>query len=132
MHDTAMHDTVELLQTLLSAERAGSRVAAESLQQGGTPEQLALLARVLKGEGDSCLHLLSCLRHLGVEPNRETSDFHPRAMAIADLAERLAFVERGQQWVIRKLEGFLPACTDTVLQRELAVVLQIHRDNSQG
>ena len=43
----------ELLQTLLSAERAGAKVAGESLRQATDPDQRALLEQVLKGEGDS-------------------------------------------------------------------------------
>jgi hypothetical protein len=53
-------------------------------------------------------------------------------MAIADLAERLAFVDRGQRWVIRKLEAFLPGCEDEVLRHELGEMLRIHHENSEA
>jgi nitronate monooxygenase len=52
-------------------------------------------------------------------------------MAIPDLTERLALVDRGQQWVIRKLEALLPQLTDPRLREELEAVLVTHRDNSQ-
>lgn len=126
------HEGIELLQNLLSAERAGCRVAMESLAQARDEMTRSLLQRILEGEGSSCRHLLTCLQHLGEEPNRETSDFYERSMAISDLNERLAFVERGQRWVIRKLEAFLPTCEDAVLQHELGEMLRIHHENSEA
>ncbi|SFP54383.1 hypothetical protein SAMN05216229_103203 [Geopseudomonas sagittaria] len=123
-------DEAALLQTLLSAERAGAKVAGESLRQASDPKQRELLQQVLKGEGDSCLHLLNCLRHLGLEPNRETGAFYAKAMAIESLEERLLFVDRGQQWVIRKLREYLPDCDDALIRRELEQMLRIHEVNS--
>ncbi len=120
----------ELLQSLLSAERAGAKVAGESLRQASDPKQRELLQQVLKGEGDSCLHLLTCLKHLGLEPNRETGAFYAKAMAIESLEERLLFVDRGQQWVIRKLRDFLPGCDDPLIRSELEQMLRIHEENS--
>ena len=123
-------DEAALLQTLLSAERAGAKVAGESLRQASDPKQRELLQQVLKGEGDSCLHLLTCLRHLGLEPNRETGDFYDKAMAIESLEERLLFVDKGQQWVIRKLREYLPGCDDALISSELEQMLKIHEENS--
>lgn len=123
-------DEAALLQTLLSAERAGAKVAGESLRQASDPKQRELLEQVLKGEGDSCLHLLTCLRHLGLEPNRETGAFYAKAMAIESLEERLLFVDKGQQWVIRKLREYLPNCDDALIRSELEQMLRIHEENS--
>jgi len=123
-------DEAALLQTLLSAERAGAKVAGESLRQTSDPKQRDLLQQVLKGEGDSCLHLLTCLRHLGLEPNRETGAFYAKAMAIESLEERLLFVDKGQQWVIRKLREYLPGCEDALIRSELEQMLKIHEENS--
>ena len=120
----------ELLQTLLSAERAGAKVAGESLRQATDPQQRELLEQILKGEGESCQHLLTCLKHLGLEPNRETGAFYAKAMAIEALDERLAFVDKGQQWVIRKLNEYLPSCEDALIRSELGRMLQIHEENS--
>ena len=119
-----------LLQTLLSAERAGARVAGETLRQATDPDQRELLQQVLKGEGESCQHLLTCLRHLGLTPNHETGAFYDKAMAIEPLDERLLFVDKGQQWVIRKLREFLPGCEDALIRHELERMLRIHEENS--
>lgn len=120
----------ELLQTLLSAERAGVQVASASMRECRDPALRPLLEQILAGEGESCRRLLTCLQHLGVQPNRQTGDFYAKAMAIADLHERMAFIDRGQRWVIRKLRESLPACTDRTVQAELEEVLRIHEQNS--
>ncbi|SDS40645.1 DUF6306 domain-containing protein [Pseudomonas oryzae] len=120
----------ELLQTLISAERAGVQVASASLRECTGPSLKPLLERILAGEGESCRRLLTCMKHLDVEPNRETGSFHDKAMAIADMQQRLAFIDRGQQWVIRKLREHLPQCSDPLVRDELEAVLRIHEENS--
>lgn len=120
----------ELLQTLLSAERAGVQVATASLRECQDPALRPVLEQILAGEGESCRRLLTCLQHMGLAPNRQTGEFLAQAMAIADLHERMAFIDRGQRWVIRRLKEALPDCADPVVQAELAQVLRIHEDNS--
>lgn len=122
----------KLLQDLLSAERAGAKVAGESLQQCDDPTQRKLLEQIRQGEVDSCRLVLNCLNHLGIEPNRETGAFYGKAMAIVSLDERLPFVDRGQQWVIRKLREYLPGCEDAFIRSELEKMLKIHEINSQA
>ncbi len=120
----------QLLQDLLSAERAGAKVAGDSLQQPCTQEQRQLLEQVRQGEIESCKLLLNCLQHLGLEPNKDTGTFYGKAMAIESLDERLPFIDRGQQWVIRKLREYLPGCQDPLLRSELQRMLLIHEENS--
>ena len=50
-------------------------------------------------------------------------------MAISDVAERLAFLNRGQGWVVRKLERLLPRVRDDALHADLAAMLKSHQDN---
>lgn len=122
----------KLLKGLLSAERAGAKVAGESLQQCEDPAQRRLLEQIRQGEVDSCRLVLNCLNHLGIEPNRETGAFYGKAMAIESLDERLPFVDKGQQWVIRKLREYLPGCQDAFLRTELEKMLAIHEINSRA
>ncbi len=136
MHEQNHLNTAEgeakLLQDLLSAERAGARVAGESLQQCSNPAQRKLLEQIRQGEVDSCKLVLNCLQHLGIEPNRETGAFYGKAMAIESLEERLPFVDKGQQWVIRKLREYLPGCEDDLIRGELEKMLRIHEVNSNA
>ena len=65
-----------------------------------------------------------------MEPNKDTGAFYGKAMAIQSLDERLPFVDKGQQWVIRKLREYLPGCQDPLLRSELQRMLDIHEENS--
>lgn len=131
-HLNTAEGEAKLLQDLLSAERAGARVAGESLQQCSDPAQRKLLEQIRQGEVDSCKLVLNCLQHLGIEPNRETGAFYGKAMAIESLDERLPFVDKGQQWVIRKLREYLPGCEDDLIRGELEKMLRIHEVNSNA
>lgn len=122
----------ELLQTLLSAERAGARVAARSLRDAQNTAQRQLIAQIHRGEADSCRRLRTCLLALGLEPNREIGAFHDQAMAIADLEQRLRFIDRGQAWVIRKIRDCLPGCADARVRAELQAILETHEINSRA
>ncbi|VTU28083.1 Nitronate monooxygenase [Variovorax sp. SRS16] len=123
---------VAVLQELLAAERAGARVAASSLSQTRDAAARRLLEQVRQGEADSCRRLTACLAHLGIEPTREIGAFHDKAMAIANLDERLAFVDRGQRWVIRRIEAQLPLCDDAFVKAELDEILKTHVTNSEA
>lgn len=131
-HLNTAEGEAKLLQDLLSAERAGAKVAGESLQQCEDPAQRKLLEQIRQGEVDSCRLVLNCLTHLGIEPNRETGAFYGKAMAIESLEERLPFVDKGQQWVIRKLREYLPGCEDAFIRTELEKMLIIHEINSRA
>lgn len=122
----------QLLQALLSAERAGAKVASESLKQCDDPARRQLLEQIRQGEIDSCQLVMNCLRHRGLEPNREIGAFYDKAMAIESLDERLPFVDKGQQWVIRKLREYLQGCDDPLIRGELQRMLTIHEVNSQA
>ncbi len=123
-------ELADALNELLSAERAGARVAAFSLKQAGEERQRLLLEEIHRGEADSCRRLRRCLLHLGAEPTRAFGAFYEKCMAIADLDERLAFVDRGQRWVIRKLGELLPRIDDPLVRRELEAMLETHEVNS--
>lgn len=121
---------VAALNELLAAERAGAHVAAASLKEVQNEVQRGVLQQIHRGEADSCRRLRDCVLLLGAEPTRERGAFYEKCMAIPDLVERLALVDRGQQWVIRKLEALLPQVTDARLREELDAVLATHQHNS--
>lgn len=121
-----------LFQTLLSAERAGAKVASESLKDCEDPAKRQLLEQIRQGEVESCKLVMNCLRHRGLEPNREIGSFYDKAMAIESLDARLPFVDKGQQWVIRKLREYLPGCNDPLIRGELEQMLSIHEVNSRA
>ncbi|MCQ4327203.1 diguanylate cyclase [Stutzerimonas stutzeri] len=121
---------IAALDELLSAERAGAQVANASLREATGELQRSVLAQVHRGEADSCRRLRDCLVLLGAEPGRERGAFYEKCMAIADLGERLALVDRGQKWVIRKLQALLEEVTHPQIRQELEAVLETHEINS--
>jgi hypothetical protein len=50
-------------------------------------------------------------------------------MALDGDTERLALVNRGQDWVVRKLREALPNVTDRELANDLSIMLTSHEEN---
>lgn len=120
------------LNLLLEAERAGARVAMASARQSGNGAQADLLVKVGHDEGRWCAMLTKWLRALRAEPSRKVGDFHDKAMALPVGAERLAFLNRGQSWVVRRLAEMLPRIKDDGLHADLKAMLLAHRENIEA
>ncbi len=69
------------------------------------------------------------LKALGAAPSSKVGAFYDKAMAIPDLTQRLAFLNRGQGWVVRKLREILPRVRDNALHADLAEMLRSHETN---
>lgn len=119
------------LNELLEAERAGARITLESAR-ALQPDQEALrplIEAIHDDEVKWCGMLLRALRSLGAQPSSRTGDFYQRAMAVQDLGERLAFLNRGQGWVARKVRELLAELEHEELRAGLDAMLQGHQDN---
>ena len=113
------------LNTLLEAERAGARVAARLVADAAEPD-LRDLARVIHAdEVRWCRELFAALVGLQAEPSLKVGGFYENAMAIKDVKARLAFVNRGQGWVVRKLRELLPRVRDDGLHATLRQMLDL-------
>ena len=55
--------------------------------------------------------------------------FEGKALAIEGLPERMAFLNRGQGWVVKKLREMLPKVRDDGLHRDLTEMLKSHEVN---
>ena len=118
------------LNELLEAERAGSTVAlASSREATAGPELARLFADLHHDEAHWCAELMAALHRLGAEPSRATGDFAKRALAIGDLGERLSFVNRGQDWVARRVEALAPRIRDETLAAMLREMGRRHSEN---
>ncbi|MBL9096852.1 MAG: hypothetical protein JNK07_07985 [Alphaproteobacteria bacterium] len=122
-------ELVKALNALLEAERAGARVAVESLPAARTDGDADLIRVTHRDEGHWCEMLVAELRRLGVTPTTQTGAFYGKAMAIMDIVERLAFLNRGQAWVVRKLEELLPRVRNNALHANLVAMLDSHTRN---
>jgi nitronate monooxygenase len=57
--------------------------------------------------------LLKQLKALGVRPQQRIGAFEEKALAIERLPERIAFLNRGQGWVVKKTaRACSPRCAD--------------------
>lgn len=126
----AGHDElVAALTELLEAERAGARVALESRKKSSDPGITDLLNTVHADEARWCAMLSQQIRRLGADPSAQVGAFHLKAMSIVDLGERLALLNRGQAWVVRKLIALRPRVRDDALHAALTSMLASHETN---
>jgi len=122
-------ELIDFLNELLEAERAGARVALESARDAKDPETIKLLKAIQDDEARWCAMLLRHIRVLDGTASPRMGAFHGKAMAIADLKERLAFLNRGQGWVVRKLREVTPRVRDDALFADLSHMLSSHIAN---
>lgn len=117
------------LNELLEAERAGARVTLRSASETADPALQRLVTAIHRDEVRWCGVLIDAIQNLSATPSTRTGAFYEKAMAIADLPQRLAFLNRGQAWVARKLQALLPGIDDAHLRGQLADMLASHEQN---
>jgi hypothetical protein len=117
------------LNELLEAERAGTGVALKSGEAAAGTKFADLLRDVHHDEARWCAMLLKQIKVLGVPASTKIGAFQEKAMAIEGLPDRIAFLNRGQGWVVRKLKEMMPKVRDDALHRDLAEMLQSHEVN---
>jgi len=122
-------EIIDFLNVLLEAERAGTRVMLKTSIEAKEPEMRELAASILRDEARWCAVLFDVLERLGAVASPRIGAFYDKAMAIADLRDRLAFVNKGQAWVVRKLTEMLPKVRDEELYRDLDAMLKTHEQN---
>jgi|GEM_PF-62795 len=114
---------------LLEGERAGARVTLGTTLEAHDADIRALAMSIHRDEAHWCGVLFAAIKRLGGEPSSGTGAFYDKAMAIGDLASRLAFLNRGQAWVVRSLREMLPKVKDEALYRDLDAMLKAHERN---
>ncbi len=98
---------VARLNELLEAERAGVEVMSRLLAEAPAGRDDALRAafeHVRDDEAWSCAGLARAIDRLGGPRSSATGDFTAKVFALATLPDRLAMLNRGQRWVMRRLE----------------------------
>jgi len=118
-----------LLNQLGEAERAGGRVLHELVELAQSLELKELLKKVGHDEGYYAGELAAHVRRLGGQPSNQTGDFVAKVRAVNDFKGKLELLNRGQRWVIRKIEEQLPALNEARLKAFLTVMAQGHRVN---
>jgi hypothetical protein len=119
----------ELLNTLGEAERAGGRVLRELTMEARALELRELLKKAGHDEGYYAGELSAHVRRLGGVASNKTGDFVEKVRAVGDFRGKLDLLNRGQRWVIRKIEESLPTITDPELRAFLSVMAKGHYVN---
>jgi nitronate monooxygenase len=122
-------ELLEALNELLEAERAGSRVCLRTAQEMEDATLETLVEDIQRDEAHWCAVLTKAILALGASPSTRIGAFHEKAMAIPALPERLAFLNRGQGWVVKRLRQLLPKVRDDALHRALSSMLASHERN---
>jgi hypothetical protein len=117
------------LNALGEAERAGGRVLHELTQMAKSPELRELLKKVGHDEGYYAGELSAQVRRLGGAPSNQTGDFVEKVRAVTDFRGKLELLNRGQRWVIRKIEENLPGLNDADLRAFLDLMAKGHYQN---
>jgi Domain of unknown function (DUF6306) len=122
-------ELIASLNELLEAERAGARVTLETARQARRPAVVELMQHIQHDEARWCAMLLRQIKDLGGTASPRMGAFYEKAMAIEDIAERIAFLNRGQGWVVRKLREMIPRVQDASLSADLHHMLSSHVAN---
>jgi tellurite resistance-related uncharacterized protein len=122
-------ELVACLNELLEAERAGARVTLETARASKDPAIAELMRHIQHDEARWCAMLLRRIRGLDGIASPKMGAFHAKAMAIDDIAARIAFLNRGQGWVVRKLREIIPRVRDASLHADLNHMLSSHIAN---
>ncbi len=118
-----------LCNELLAAERAGARITWRLREETQDAELAPLMDRVHDDERASCRLLLKVIRQIDGEALAGVGDFEGKVMALADETDRIALLNRGQAWVVRRLEAILPRIDDAEVASCLQSMLELHRLN---
>jgi nitronate monooxygenase len=117
------------LNSLAEAERAGGRVLHELTELAHSLELREMLKKVGHDEGYYAGELSAHVRRLGGIPSTMTGDFVEKIRAVGEFRGKLELLNRGQRWVIRKIEENVPTIADAQLKAFLVVMAEGHRVN---
>lgn len=117
------------LNMLGEAERAGGRVLHELTEQAQSLELKELLKKVGHDEGYYAGELAAHVRRLGGSASNKTGDFVEKVRALSELRGKLELLNRGQRWVIHKIEENLATINDPPLHAFLLVMAKGHYMN---
>ncbi len=122
-------ELLDFLNLMLEAERAGARALMHVAKDTAQADVSAMAAAIQKDEAHWCALLIGAIKKLDGVPSEKTGAFYDKVMALTDDKERLALVNRGQDWVVRKLREALPRIEDRTLANDLSVMLTSHEEN---
>jgi|UPI0003B6B4A4 hypothetical protein len=115
----ARDEVVDALNRLIEAERAGSRIASAWRKDPAFGDGAAFLSMLRLEEAQWCAMLIGHVRRLGGTPSSKAGRFLAKAMAMEGVSQRLAYLNRGQAWIVRTLDELTPRIRDACLHADL-------------
>ena len=129
MQPYTQDELLSFLNEMLEAERAGAKALLHISKESTEKTAADLATQVHHDEARWCAMLTAAIRLHGGAPSQATGAFYEKVLAIADAKARLAFVNRGQGWVVKKLKEAIPRVGDEHLVKDLTVMLTSHEEN---
>lgn len=129
MKSFTREELLGFLNLMLEAERAGAKALLHVSKDTDRKEASKLAKAVHLDEAKWCALLTKAIRALDGAPSDKTGQFYEKVMAVPDLGGRLALVNRGQEWVVRKLRDAIPRIDDAKLADDLTIMLTSHEEN---
>lgn len=122
-------ELLNFLNEMLEAERAGAKTLLHIAKDAKRSDTASMAKAIHKDEARWCATLIEAIRNLDGEPSTKTGQFYEKVMALSGESTRLALVNRGQGWVVKKLRDVLPKIADAQLADKLSVMLTSHEEN---
>ena len=119
-------ELLAFLNEMLEAERAGAKALLHIGKESQDAAASALAMAVHHDEAKWCAMLIAAIRLHGGTASDATGAFYEKVLAITEPKARLAFVNRGQGWVVRKLRELAPRVEDAPLRATLQAMLDAH------
>jgi nitronate monooxygenase len=98
---------IDRLNELLAAERAGVDTLSRLFPEARTAEMHKLFEEVRNDEAWSCAGLARSIKMMGGTVSEKKGDFAEKVMSEPTLGARLRLLNRGQGWVVKRLDGLL-------------------------
>jgi len=117
------------LNELLEAERAGALSTLQTAREIKDAPLRQLILDIHRDEARWCAVLTQAIQKLNGEPSRQVGAFLEKIMSIDDLPARLTFLNRGQSWVVRRLQDLIPKIKDDSIRADLIMMLKSHEHN---
>ncbi|WP_338861575.1 DUF6306 domain-containing protein [Mycetohabitans rhizoxinica] len=109
--------------------QAAAQVASQTAVELVEPALRQWVTDIRQDEARWCAMLTHAIISLHATLTSRTGAFYGKAMAIRNIGERLAFLNRGQRWVMRRLCALLPTVRDARLRSDLQAMLTAHQRN---
>jgi len=95
--------SIELLNRLLEAERAGVKVLGALIPGIADPTVQAMAKRFLRDEGMNCQILKTMIENAGAMVSQQTGDFVGKIEALPTIEAKLELLGKGQEWVAKQI-----------------------------